>query len=119
MAVQPKPVRPLAPRRGATPAPRARPRSDAAGAMRQTSAPAPAPPAVVRTSSGADEASRSSTSGEFLLLVFLIATLIMVAAVVLVGAVGQWWVLVPVMLVDLIAVFAVLVAIVQLLDTDG
>jgi hypothetical protein len=73
----------------------------------------------VRASSGADEASRSSSSGEFLLLVFFLATLTMVAAVVLVGAVGQWWVLVPVMLVDFVAISAVLVAIVQLLGADG
>jgi len=51
--------------------------------------------------------------------VFFVALLTMVVAVVLVGAVGQWWVLVPVMLVDFVATFAVLVAIVLLLGADG
>ena len=50
---------------------------------------------------------------------FFIAMVIMVVAVVLVGAAGQWWVLVPVMLVDFAATFAVIVAIVQLLGADG
>ena len=59
------------------------------------------------------------SGGEFLFLVFFIAVVIMVVAVVLVGAVGQWWVLVPVMLVDFAATFAVIVAIVQLLGADG
>jgi hypothetical protein len=54
-----------------------------------------------------------------LFLVFFLAAVIMVVAVVLVGAVDQWWVLVPVMLVHLLATFGVLVAIVQLLGTDG
>jgi hypothetical protein len=57
--------------------------------------------------------------GEFLLLVFFGATILMVVAVVLVGAVGQWWVLVPVMLVDLTVTFAVLASIVRLLGDDN
>jgi hypothetical protein len=73
----------------------------------------------VRYSSTAAEASRPSRSGELLLLVFFIATLTMVAAVVLVGAAGQWWVLLPVMLLDLLATFAVLATIVRLLGADG
>jgi hypothetical protein len=59
------------------------------------------------------------SGGEFLLLVFLGATIIMVVAVVLVGAVGQWWVLVPVMLVDLTVTFVVLASIVRLIDDDS
>jgi hypothetical protein len=51
--------------------------------------------------------------------VFFAATMLMVVAVVLVGAVDQMWVLVPVMLVHLLATFGVLVAIMQLLGTDG
>jgi len=51
--------------------------------------------------------------------VFFVAVLTVVVAVVLVGAVDQWWVLVPVMLVHLVATFGVLVAIVQLLGSDG
>lgn len=117
MAVQPKPVRPFAPRRRATPAPQIQRRRDAAGASRQTSAPPPTSPAAVRSSSGAEGQSR--WGGDFLLLVFFTATVTMVVAVVFVGAVGQWWVLVPVMLVDLVATFAVIVALVQLLGSDG
>ena len=117
MAVQPKPVRPLAPRKRATPAPRTPRRGDATGASRQTSAPAPTSPTRVRSSSSAEGQSR--WGGDFLLLVFFTATVTMVVAVVLVGAVGQWWVLVPVMLVDFIATFAVIVALVQLLGADG
>jgi hypothetical protein len=117
VAVQPKPVRPLVPSGRATPAPRTRRRGDAARTSRQTSAPPPASPALVRSASGAEE--RTRWSGDFLLLVFFTATVIMAVAVVLVGAVDQWWVLVPVMLVDLVATFAVIVAIVQLLGSDG
>jgi hypothetical protein len=50
--------------------------------------------------------------------VFGAATLIVVLAAVLVGAVGQWWVLVPVMLVDLLLTFVVLASIVGMLGDD-
>jgi hypothetical protein len=53
------------------------------------------------------------------LLVFFAAALIMVAAVTLVGAVGQWWVLAPVMLVDLIFTFIVLDALIVELLGEG
>jgi hypothetical protein len=52
------------------------------------------------------------------LLAFVAAAMIMVIAVVLVGAVGQWWVLVPVMLVDFIVTSVVLALVVELLG-DG
>jgi hypothetical protein len=52
------------------------------------------------------------------LLAFVAAVMIMVVAVVLVGAVGQWWVLVPVMLVDFIVTSVVLALVVELLG-DG
>jgi hypothetical protein len=57
--------------------------------------------------------------GDQLLLVFFAATIIMVVAVVLVGAVDRLWVLVPVMLVDLGVTFAVVAALVSLLGDDG
>ena len=44
--------------------------------------------------------------------------MIMVVAVVLVGAVVQWWVLVPVMLVDLAVTFVVIATLVHLLGHD-
>jgi hypothetical protein len=97
VAVQPKPVRPLALRGRANPELRTGRRSEAAGAS----------------------AGLSRWGGDFLFLVFFVAAVIMVIAVVLVGAVDQWWVLVPVMLVHLAATFGVLVAIVQLLGSDG
>lgn len=68
---------------------------------------------------GRDEERSRWNRGDFLLLVFFAATLIMVVAVVLVGAVGQWWVLVPVMLVDLTVTCVVLASLVQLLSDDG
>ena len=117
MAVHPKPVRPLAPRGRATSGTRTRRRGDAPAASRLAGAPAHTSPATPRSSSGAD--GRSRWGGDFLLLVFFTATMIMVFAVVLVGAVGQWWVLVPVMLVDLVATFVVIVALVQLLGADS
>jgi hypothetical protein len=54
-----------------------------------------------------------------LLSVFLAATLVMVAAVIVVGIVGSWWVLVPVMLVDFAATFGVVVYIARLLADEG
>jgi hypothetical protein len=57
--------------------------------------------------------------GTRLLLIFFGATLVMVVAVVLVGVVDQTWVLVPVMLIDLLVTFAVVAAIMGLLDDDG
>jgi hypothetical protein len=59
------------------------------------------------------------SGGEHLLLVFFAATVIVVVAVVLAGAVAQWWVLVPVMLVDLAVTFAVIATLVHLLGDDG
>jgi hypothetical protein len=65
------------------------------------------------------EAGRSSR-GDHLFLVFVAATVIMVVAVVLVGAVDRMWVLVPVMLVDLAVTFAVIATLVSLIgDDDG
>lgn len=54
-----------------------------------------------------------------LLAVFLTATLVMVVAVIAVGAVSHWWVLLPVMLVDFGATFLVVAFIMRLLADDG
>jgi fatty acid desaturase len=62
---------------------------------------------------------RRVSGGDELLLVFFAATMVMVIAVVLVGAVLQWWVLVPVMLVDLGVTFAVIATLLHLLGHDG
>jgi hypothetical protein len=54
-----------------------------------------------------------------LLLVFVAATLVMVAAVIVVGIVDRLWVLVPVMLVDFATTFGVVAYIARLLADDG
>ncbi|MEO8688789.1 MAG: hypothetical protein ABI611_11295 [Solirubrobacteraceae bacterium] len=53
------------------------------------------------------------------MLTFVAAMLIMVAGVTLVGAVDQWWVLAPVMLVDFILTFVVVALFVELLGEGG
>ena len=121
MVVHAKSVPPPAPspRTGvpAAPAPRARRRNDAGHATVRSR-----PPALPHSAAPSPAARRAPPPdrGTRVLLVFVAATLIMVAAVALVGAVGQWWVLVPVMLVDFILTFIVLALVVQLLGNgDG
>jgi Flp pilus assembly protein TadB len=58
--------------------------------------------------------------GLSLIAIFTVAMLVMVGLAVLTAIVGQWWVLVPVMIVDLAATTAVLASIASLLgDGDG
>lgn len=58
--------------------------------------------------------------GLSLIAVFTAAMLVMVGLAVLTAIVGQWWILVPVMIVDLAATTAVLASIASLLaDGDG
>lgn len=54
-----------------------------------------------------------------LLFVFVAATLVMVAAVIVVGLVDRLWVLVPVMLVDFATTFGVVTYILRMLADDG
>lgn len=54
-----------------------------------------------------------------LLFVFVSATLVMVAAVIVVGLVDRLWVLVPVMLVDFATTFGVVTYVQRLLADDG
>ena len=54
-----------------------------------------------------------------LLGVFVAATLVMVAAVIVVGSVDRWWVVVPVMLVDFATTCGVVTYIMRLLADDG
>jgi len=54
-----------------------------------------------------------------LMFVFVAATLVMVTAVIAVGIVDRWWVLVPVMLVDFATTFGVVAYIMRLLADDG
>jgi hypothetical protein len=53
------------------------------------------------------------------MFVFVAATLVMVTAVIAVGIVDRWWVLVPVMLVDFATTFGVVAYIMLLLADDG
>jgi hypothetical protein len=78
-----------------------------------TIAPAPAlePPMRGRRAAG-DGVGR-------LLSVFLAATLVMVTAVIVVGIIDRWWVLVPVMLVDFATTFGVVAYIARLLADDA
>jgi hypothetical protein len=78
----------------------------------------PPPLAVVRPSRASEVLWRWH-DGLALLLIFVVATLLMVVAVVTVDAVDRWWVLVPVMVLDLSLTFAVIAGIAQLLADDG
>lgn len=116
MAVWPKPrSRPAhAPARTRRPAGRAeagrRPPRRSAGELRRgPTAPSPRLPAPKRPVGGVGA----------LLSVFLSATLVMVVAVIAVGAVNHWWVLLPVMLVDFGVTFLVVAFIMRLLADDG
>jgi hypothetical protein len=121
VAIQSKPVRPRAVSRPRTAAPawptRGRRESGeaASAAPPRADEPRPRSPEIVPPSSGAGELSR----GDSLFLVFFVATMIMVIAVMVVGAVGQMWVLVPVMLVDLTVTFALIATLVSMLGGDG
>jgi hypothetical protein len=58
--------------------------------------------------------------GLTLLIVFTTAMLVMVGLAALTAVVGRWWILVPVMAVDLAATAAVLASVAKLLnDGDG
>jgi fatty acid desaturase len=68
----------------------------------------------VNTSGEASDASR----GRVLFLTFVTAVLVMVLAVWLAAAVGQWWILIPVVAVDLIMTTAVMGVVIRML-ADG
>ena len=67
--------------------------------------------------SASDEASDSGR-GLLLFLTFVTAILVMVLAVWLAATVGQWWILIPVVAVDLIATTAVMGVVIWMLG-DG
>ena len=54
--------------------------------------------------------------GVILLVVFTSSVLTIVALVVLIGAIGRWWTLIPVMAVDFAVTAAVLVTVAKLLE---
>jgi hypothetical protein len=135
VAVEPKPVRSpgLTPGRGRRAAASAtspvdrQPRRRGAG----VSSPRPTSPRSTRRfavslSAAPALAPDSPVRGRFpggsvggLMFVFVAATLVMVTAVIAVGIVDRWWVLVPVMLVDFATTFGVVAYIMQLLADDG
>ena len=90
-------VRP--PRRGHTTSAR----DDRAGRQHATPTPVRPPPP-------------SADRGLILLIVFTASALTMVGLVVVIGAIGQWWTLVPVMAVDFAVTAAVLVTVAKLLE---
>jgi hypothetical protein len=104
----PAPVRRRAPRRAG---------HDRAQAPQRFDAPPPAPAPTRRRHTQSHGPVRDGVGA--LLGVFVAATLIMVAAVIVVGSVGQWWVLVPVMLVDFATTCGVVTYITRLLADDG
>ena len=52
-------------------------------------------------------------------MIFVAATLLMVAAVAVLTALDHWWMLAPVMLVDFFVTFALLASITKLLGDDS
>ena len=62
---------------------------------------------------------READHGLTLLLIFTASALLVVALVVLAGAIGQMWILAPVMIVDFAVTAAVLVTVAKLLDEDN
>jgi fatty acid desaturase len=84
----------------------------------RAAAPLPNSPIAARPSRAAERSSERDRGIE-LLLAFVVAALVMVAAVAILAVVGSWWALVPVMLVDFAATFAVIASIVHLLRDGG
>jgi hypothetical protein len=124
MVLQAKPVHPpsRSPRSGAPPTgtPRIRRRDDARHATERSRRPVPTPsagpaPRPSARPSSAETSASPPDRGIRVLLGFSAAVLIMVAAATLVGAVGQWWVLAPVMLIDFILTCIVLALFMELL----
>jgi hypothetical protein len=126
VTIESKPVRPRSTlargrRSAAVPPGRAGRPNDARRAVApspRAAAPPPRSPISARPSPAAGGSSDRDRGIE-LLLAFVVAALVMVVAVAIVAVVGRWWVLVPVMLVDFVATFAVIASIVHLLRDGG
>jgi hypothetical protein len=78
---------------------------------------APQPTSSPASAAASSEPPQLRDRGLSLLTIFTAATLLIVALVCLVAGVDRWWILIPVMAVDL-AVTVVVVAVIRLLD-DG
>lgn len=94
-------------RRPGTPAPSA--------SLRQRHARTPSSAPLLARGDG----SASGDQGDSALVVFVAAILLVVAAVVVAGAVDRLWVLVPAMVVDFAVTFGVVLTINRLLGDDG
>ncbi len=79
---------------------------------------APRPVTSPASTGPSSDASPIRDRGISLLAIFTAATLLIVALVCLVGGVDRWWILIPVMAIDLAVTGAVLAVMVRLLD-DG
>jgi hypothetical protein len=102
-----------------TAAPRvARPRRTPVPARPRSSSDPPRPKSSPESVAPSSESSPIRDRGISLLAIFTAATLLIVALVCLVGSVDRWWILIPVMAVDLAVTGAVLGVMVRLLD-DG
>jgi hypothetical protein len=135
VAVQPKPVRSpgLIPGRGrratgsvTAPVDRQPRRRGAGASFPRPTSPRPTRRFAASLSAAPTPAPDSPVRGRFaggsvggLMFVFVAATLVMVTAVIAVGIVDRWWVLVPVMLVDLATTFGVVAYIMRLLADVG
>jgi hypothetical protein len=99
-----------------------RPSATAGARPRRPSLPAPARPTSrdrsLNRPNAAPVAAPLRDRGIGLLAAFTFAMLVMVALAVLVGAIGSWWILIPVMAVDFAVTAAVLVMMARLLN-DG
>ena len=84
--------------------------------IRRREHPSPAPPLV---SEPRPEQDQRPIDGLGPLWMFLVASLAIVGAVVLAGAVDRWWILVPVMCIFLVSTFGVLASIMRLLRDSG
>lgn len=101
----------------ADPLPRRSSAAPAPPAHRQPSSRGPTTPTLERTVSTPSESSDSSR-GPMLFFTFVAAVLVMVLAVWLAAVVGQWWILIPVVAVDLIVTTAVTSVVIWML-ADG
>jgi hypothetical protein len=76
----------------------------------------PAPHRTLASAQLASPDELAGSNGGLLLLTFLAAILTVVGAVWLAAAVNQWWILIPVMAVDLLAATAVIASLFRLLS---
>jgi hypothetical protein len=113
------PRAPLTPRRRAGTARTRRPRPPIAARSTTTGADRPPPPESA-PAVAAHDTSPIRDPGLTLLTVFTLAMLLVVGLATITAIVGRWWILIPVMAVDLALTGAMLASVARLLnDGDG